>query len=317
MRSGTRAIVTLAVCVCVFSAVSAVTPSRACAAPEGTPSPEIRQKASSLFTRGEALYRIGDYAHAAALFDEAYRLAPHPDILWNAARSFERAGEIARAANAYAEYLEGSSETSPDRKDALEALERLSRKLGRLEVHAPAGATIFLNGTQVVTSKPYVVPGSHSIRIVAVGASEDEHTVEVEAGSARSVSLSQPPVEAPGLKREDESKPAKPAVEERRKLSPLFFVAGAALSAAATGVAIGFGIDTLNARSRFDKSPSQEAFDSGQDKELRTNVMLGVAAGLWALTAVTGVWLVEWKSRSTTVSLAIASSSAGIRGVFE
>lgn len=281
------------------------------------PSASVRKRASELFARGEALFRIGDYARAAQLFEEANTVAPHPDILWNAARSYERAGSFAAAANAYADYLAQSPETAPDRRDAVLALERLTRKVGRVDVHAPPGTTI------VVDERPskattYLAPGSHVVT-ATLDARTESYPVNVEPSEIRSLSVLAPPALAPSTPTPTPPPPAPSAASERptsRGLSPWFFAGGAVLTAAAAGVGVAFAVDTQKARSDFDAAPSQAGFDAGRDKQLRTNVTFAVAGGLALLTAVTGIWLVDWSGPRTVAGLTVRPSLGGVSGTF-
>ena len=298
-----------------------------CAAPLIYASPlttEAREQASALFARGEALYRIGDFSHAAPLFDEANRLAPHPNILWNAARAYDGAGDYARAANEYEEYLAISSETEPDRKDAVKALARLSRKLGRLRVLAPAQAILLVDNVRATSLNPFVLPGSHAVH-ATFGDREETQTVQIEIGASRSLTFptanltaKDPPASA-SLTPVLEAQRARPQEEREKKsygASPWVFVTGTVLTATAGGLAIGFGIGTHNARSRFDAAPTTQAFEDGRDKQFRTNLTLGIAAGLGALTAITGIWLTDWKGRSRHSGAGFSPSLGGLAGTF-
>jgi hypothetical protein len=107
---------------------------RANAQESEAPSTERRDDARRFFERGERAYEAHDYVLAAKAFDEAYRIVPHHASLWNAARSWERASEQTRAANAYAKYLRLAPADAPDRDAAMAALAALAEKLGRIEV---------------------------------------------------------------------------------------------------------------------------------------------------------------------------------------
>src|SRR5580692_1306830 len=61
-----------------------------------------RAQAAERFKEGSKAFDLGDFAHAADAFELAYRLAPHVDALWNAARARQRADELPRAATLYA-----------------------------------------------------------------------------------------------------------------------------------------------------------------------------------------------------------------------
>src|SRR5579862_584019 len=73
-----------------------------------------RAQAAEQFREGSRAFDGGDFAQAADAFEQAYRLAPHVDSLWNAARARQRAEDLARAATLYAKYLR---DAPPDARD--------------------------------------------------------------------------------------------------------------------------------------------------------------------------------------------------------
>src|SRR5688572_23227629 len=96
------------------------------------PSAATRKQAAQRFAEGETAFRGEDYRRAAEAFEAAYLLVPHYDVLWNAARAWERAGEATRAANRYSKYLHDAPPDAHDRGRANVALAQLGKKLGRL-----------------------------------------------------------------------------------------------------------------------------------------------------------------------------------------
>src|SRR5262249_17315843 len=97
------------------------------------------------FERAEKAFKLNDFAGAAKAFEDAYRASPHPDALWNAARSWERAGDLARAANLYAEYLRVADTDARDRGNVERLLSALASRLGRLEIVAPPGGQVWVD----------------------------------------------------------------------------------------------------------------------------------------------------------------------------
>src|SRR5438105_2783065 len=93
--------------------------------------------AGRLFREGKAAFDDGDYRHAAERFEEAYRTAPHPFALWNAARSWDRAGDAVRAVELYDEYLERFP-TGPDADAAQKARAAIEPKVARLVLPSEA-----------------------------------------------------------------------------------------------------------------------------------------------------------------------------------
>jgi hypothetical protein len=73
-----------------------------------------------------------------------------------------------------------------------------------------------------------------------------------------------------------------------------FITTGAVLTAASGGVLIWSGIDTLDAAADYDRMPTREKLNDGRDLELRTNILIGVTAGLGALTLAGLLFAIDW-----------------------
>lgn len=78
----------------------AVTPAQAAKCP-GKPG---RKTASKLSDRGLVAVDEGRHADAARLFDDAFACDHHPTLLWNAARAYEKAGELDVARDRFVTY---------------------------------------------------------------------------------------------------------------------------------------------------------------------------------------------------------------------
>ncbi|MDI3289146.1 hypothetical protein [Polyangium sp. 15x6] len=271
-----------------------------------------REAATRAFEEGERAYRAGDFSRAAERFEEAYRNAPHPAPLWNAARSWDKAGEIARAANGYARYLREAPRGAADRDAAGKALAELATKLGRIEVFAPEAEDVRVDDLPLEGTSVYVHPGTHVIKGRVRGVSV-QRTEELGAGSVRSVALvAENVVSTP---KESPKEPARPIVKAPRPtptsttapregkpwLVPALVASGAATLVGA-GLMMWSGVDTLSARSDFDAAPSWDKLYEGRDKQFRTNVLIGVSLGLGAITGVLGsIWLVGDRGKDVKV----------------
>ncbi|WP_437634097.1 hypothetical protein [Sorangium sp. So ce854] len=271
---------------------------------EAPPRPEDARAAARAFEEGERAFRAGDFACAAAAFEAAYRAAPHASPLWNAARSWHRAGEAVRAANLYARYLREAPPDAPDRDAAGAALGQLAPRLGRIDVYAPGARDVRVDDVRVEGASVYVNPGSH---VVAgeIDAQALRRTEVVGAGEVRSVALvaaaprelppapaaPPPPPPAAGAPAARTSPAPSPA---RRPLPPAGVIVGAAVTAIGAGLTVASGLDTLAARDTFDAAPTEENLAVGLGKQRRTNVLLGATIGLGALTGAAAIWLVDW-----------------------
>lgn len=285
--------------------------------PAATESDEDRKAAAKLFAEGQKSYSTGDFRHAAESFEAAYARAPRLAPLWNAARAWHKARELVRAANLYAKYLKLAPPSAPDRNSATAAMRELEPKLARLEIHASGFDDVKLDGVAVEgiddqgQATVFVTPGSH----VLEGASHGKHatkTVDAPAGASSSVLLHVEPEVAPP--------PPPPPValpEEKHKgWSPIVVAVGGGLTAVSAGILIWSGVDTLDQRSTFDAARTQQNLDDGKSKQLRTNVMIGVTAGLAALTAVAAIFLVDWKGHSAEARVGVGPGSLTFGGSF-
>lgn len=78
-------------------------------------------EARRFFAEGVTAYQSGDYADAARDFEQAYELTRDPDVAFNTARAYERAGEREEAARYYRIYLRDGDAAVAERAE----LERL------------------------------------------------------------------------------------------------------------------------------------------------------------------------------------------------
>jgi hypothetical protein len=271
--------------------------------------PDADRSAARHFADGQKAFTAGDYAHAGDEFEAAYRDKPHHAPLWNAARSWQRAGEDVRAANLYARYLREAPADAPDRDQATAALRALTSRMGRIEAHAAGVEKLRLDGKPVEAPVVYVAAGEH------VAEADDKgrpvrKVVRVTAGELVSVTLAPearrdpvvvgpppPPVVAP------------PPAQARKPLSPIVPIVGGALTVAAGAFAIVSGLDTTSKRDAFLDDRTQPRLDDAFSSQTRTNVLIGTTAGLGVITGVIALFFTDWSGGSTSER----SASAGTR----
>lgn len=283
-----------------------------------------REAARQKFEEGERAYEARDYTLAAKAFAEAYAISPHHASLWNCARSWERAHESARAANAYVKYLRLAPPDAPDREAAATALAALAESLGRIDVYATEMDAVrvddeFLDGTSV-----YVTPGTHVIEGQA-GEIKIRRTEILERGVVRAVALvpekkgdeispkldvSLRPTASPSIAPLVEA----PRISSHRK--PMHWYGPAAIAAGGATIVsasllLWSGLDTLDARKTFDVAPTADKLEAGKDKQFRTNVFIGATIGS-ALATATFVSLWQWGSVKTNSALTIVPPVAGL-----
>lgn len=259
--------------------------------------PGTREAAASAFEEGERAFAAGDFVRAGGAFEAAYRALPHAAPLWNAARSWQKAGEIARAATLYARYLREAPPDAPDRDAALSAVAELAPRLGRIEVYAPDVEEARIDHRPLQDPVVYVNPGTHVLEGRVKGRLL-RRTEVLEAGATRSVALVEEPAPAPAAPILAAS-PSPPSAVKMRKtaptaswLLPTLTIGSGAVTLAMAGATAWSGLDTLAARREFDAHPTQDRLDSGRDKQFRTNALLGASIGMGVLTAAaTSVWI--------------------------
>ena len=271
-----------------FVAAALLAPPSAFAAGDAV-APAARQ-----LVEGQKAFGAGDYRRAADLFEGAYKDKPHHSALWNAARSWQRAGEEVRAANLYARFLLEAPANAPDRDQANVAVKELATRLGRIEAHAATGVTNpRLDGQAVEAPVVYVAVGEHLAEADSSGGPVRK-VVRVERGQVVAVTLEPPP--PPGGETVPPPVP-RPAEPPSKPLPPVVFFAAAGLSLVAGGLAVASGLDTVDKRDAFLGDPTQERLDAGFASQSRTNVAIGVSAGLAVVTAAVGVFFTEWRGK--------------------
>lgn len=89
-----------------------------------------RARAAEHFQEAEQAFEKGHYRDAIREFEAAYRLAPHPDLLFDLGQCHERLGDLVEAIERYRAYLEAV----PDAEDA----DLVSVSISDLEDRLPA-----------------------------------------------------------------------------------------------------------------------------------------------------------------------------------
>jgi hypothetical protein len=304
------------------------------------PTPEDQRAAGRNFAEGERAFSAHEFARAADAFEAADAVVPSDDAVWNAARARHRAGDLARAADLYARYLQRTRSGAKDRDRATTILAQLAARLARIEVQAVGAELITIDDVVLEGPSLYVNPGSHVVR-ARHGGRDERRTFTVEAGQTLGVAFvdeqpqdAPPSVEAPfaappivpsrsvttetdrppfsGLPERDAESPAKEAT--RKPWRPWVFFVEGGVTAAVGAVTLGSAIDTRVARNAYLSAPTKDGLTQGEAKEVRTNVLLGVTSGLGLLTLATGLLLVDWRGPSVGVQTALGLGPGGLSG---
>jgi hypothetical protein len=271
-------------------------------------------EAGEAFKAGAAAYAKNDFRAAAAAFERAYRAAPRGAAIYNAGLAWEAAGESARAADAYTAALSGGDLGATQTSDARARVAAMEKTLGRVEVTAPAGATVSLGHVEGAAAPVtvHVSAGPHDATVRFSDGTTSKRAFTAVAGvsvpvafEAPKASLAQdvPPPAAVAPPGESSSGPP-----GSRKLIGFAALGGGVI---ASGVAIALGVAALSAKSEFDDSGhhDQDAHDRAASLRTMTNVSWCVAGVL----GVTGAVLVMTAPSGSSTS---ASAGLGPRGAF-
>jgi hypothetical protein len=281
-------------------------PGAGTAAATGTPGTD----AGIDFARGQRAFAAGDYRAAALSFEDAYRRKPHHAALWNAGRSWERAGEIARAANLYARYLAEAPADARDRDHATEALRHLGAQLVRLDVQGAEDGSVSVDGRSIEGQSVYVSPGDHIVE-GRVRGELVRRTAGGVVGGAFSVALEPAPV--PTLPPNGRFEPPPSKLPSLSVPSAVAIGAGV-LTVVAGGLTLWSGLDTLEKRDAFFEGPTRDKLEDGRDRQLRTNILIGATAAFGIVTAVAALFI-DWrggKAGALRVAPTIATGGGGI-----
>jgi hypothetical protein len=165
-------------------------------APASTAAPILAQSASedpttamarARFKEGVEFYDKGQYEQARAAFLQAYVLKKHPAVLLNLAWSCLKSGHALEAEKYFRQFLtEGKDITDKQRADANDGLNQSRGKIGRIEVVAPAGTEVTIDGDRAGTAPlgdPLPVePGAHTLTFKGPDSATETQSVTVLGG---------------------------------------------------------------------------------------------------------------------------------------
>jgi hypothetical protein len=174
--------VALAVVLALFAAEL---PARAVAVEE---TPEAAA-AKAHYEKAQQLYATGDYDEAIAEYNEAYRLKPHPNVLYNIAQAYERLLDYAQSVVWFERYLAEAPKDAIERPIVENRLRILRNLPARVSVttipeHVHA-ALVDAAGKRRDADTPalFKVPaGSYTIELTRPGWESESHDLATEIG---------------------------------------------------------------------------------------------------------------------------------------
>jgi hypothetical protein len=151
------------------------------------------REAEARFTEGLARVKTRDYEAARLSFAQAYAVLHRPLILWNLALAEEKATHPLDALAHFREFA-SESPTDTDRANAQKHVDALLAQLGRIDVQAPPGTSLVLDGGNFTASAPLpealdVMPGRHVVEAKFPSGAAKTSDVDAVAGQVAHVSF--------------------------------------------------------------------------------------------------------------------------------
>ncbi len=155
--------------------------------------PAVRD-AQARFEEGLERVKAGDIEGARLSFAQAYAALKRPAILWNLALTEEKTGRLVEALAHFKRVARDTTASSGDREEAQRHAAALSGRTGHIDVQAPAGATLRVDGEAAESPAPLsepidVVPGRHSVE-ARLGAGVKVVSIDAAAGQVAHVTVS-------------------------------------------------------------------------------------------------------------------------------
>jgi tetratricopeptide (TPR) repeat protein len=259
-------------------------------------SPARAQDESSLameiFEAGSAYYKQGDYDKALEQFEEAYRLDPLPELLYNIGQCHERLQDYTDAIDAYSRYLE-QDPAAQDRQAVEQKIKNLQQKLemtGIVLDVSEQGAQVLVDGepagTSPVESFIHTQPGSHELEVVKEGFQTSVTMFTVPPGITQEIQVTlvpQPP---------DEPDPA------------TWFYWTYGIAAASGAAAVVTGVLALDKAGDASSTESPTRYDADRKMATRlavtTDVLIGVAAACVIVSTAGAIVAAKKKKKKKT-----------------
>src|SRR5262245_20364678 len=166
--------------------------------------------AEALVRDAKRAYATRDYERAAQLFEKAYAADPVPSLRVNAAQAWRLAGDLPRAADAYAQALAVKGKDAlgaSDRGFVRDKLAEIEKSTGKLRIDEPRGGALSVAHVErtPIPAVVHLMPGSHEIRIERPDGSTVTRTIDLEAGETSTLSVvgSESPSPAPNQARSE------------------------------------------------------------------------------------------------------------------
>lgn len=280
--------------------------------PKSSTSVEDRAEAAEAYDQATSAYLSERYELAAHWFERAYRLVPTSTALLQAVRAHQKAGNLLRAANLSLQLRDKYPKDHRAKKTANEVIESVRPMNVLVEAKCERNCTLELDGALLQHPTFLAQPDvEHSLK-AAFDDGETSTYVEGAAGETKQVSLAAP---AP---------PPPPPIPRWAFFSSLGATVAMGAVTVWSGIDANNGVSAYEAAAQTANSPginngasptpaemAQALLDEGRKKERRTNILIGVTAGMAATTAVLGVFT-NWKGESRDAAAKRVEPAVGV-----
>jgi len=259
-----------------------------------SPSASTVELARSAYARGQAAFAAGDFATAQSAFEEAYSHVPNPIVLISIAESAAQQGRIDVAVAKYDQYLQLQPDAA-DREQVMLKREALSAQLSRWTISSePAGALVSIDGQstgQVTPTTFALVAGTHRAELMLEGhvAAEVSRQLAPSERVDQVVQLMARPPEQPVPPPQEAATTAatsKPESASNGSSPTAAIITTAAIGAVGLIAGTTLGIMALNARSDYNRAPTESKADRGERLALFSDVGFGMGAMALITTGV-------------------------------
>lgn len=287
-------------------AVATVLGSTGARADEPVITPDRIKAAEEEYDAGRRAYLAEQWEPAALHFENAFRDAPRSQVLRNAIRSRQKAGQLARAATLADLAKKRYAADQQTRELAEEVLAEAGRKLHEARITCSEECAVAADGkiASLEDGKSfalYLEPGPHALSFSFAKGRHVERTLEAKPGAHDDLAIEAPPAPKEGDPPPPKTEAPPVTVAPSSGLPPAVFYVGLGLTVAAGAATIISGVATLSSPGKdavrdgcVGQGESCELYKSGLAGEVRTNVGLGITAGAAVGTALIGIFLTDW-----------------------
>ncbi|MBK6696824.1 MAG: PEGA domain-containing protein [Myxococcales bacterium] len=262
------------------------------AKPDADPQKPNLAEAKARYGAGEAKYKAGDFAGALVEFQAADGIKATPQAARYLGLCQDKLGKLPEAVSAYERFLaDVPAKLQPEVDGIKKRVEEIKATPGKVRIETvPAGAAFSVDGKPAQSAAEIELsPGKHALTFRAEGREAAERTVDVTFASKQDLKVELKELPPPPPVAKVETPPPAPATPappppEPRSLVPAFITGGLAVAAAGVGTA--FGVLALGDKSDFDKTPSAEKADDGENHALIADMAFGVAITMGVTSAV-------------------------------